>query len=200
MAYNPNIPQAGDIISQSQAQILQNFQEINTLIGVNHIDFSDPTNEGKHKFVTMPEQGSDPVTGATELALYAKHSIYGQVTTELFIRDPSNGGVFDITSSFAGANGWTFLSSGLLMMWGFGNATGDTGNVTITQLPGGTGPVFSAIYYFSAQSYRFGGVPTNDYVQVTNFTATTFRLFCSERTTTNPANVNYRWLAIGAVA
>lgn len=198
MAYNANIPQAGDQISQSQGQLLQNFQAINTLVNVNHVDFAS-ADAGKHKFVTFPEQGGNPGTGAAEVALFAKHSIYGMATTELFIQDPSNGTAYDITSSFAGNNGWTFLSSGLLVMWGFGNATGDTGNVTITQLPGGTGPLFSAIYYFSAQSYRFGGVPTNDYVQVTNFNATTFRLFCSERTTMNAANVNYRWLAIGAV-
>ena len=61
MAYSPNIPQPTDIPANSQPQLLANFQGINTLINVNHIGF-DVTDQGKHKWVSMPVQLAAPGT------------------------------------------------------------------------------------------------------------------------------------------
>ena len=45
MAYKPNIPQAGDLISESQSDILENFQALNdSRITEHNLDISDPSN------------------------------------------------------------------------------------------------------------------------------------------------------------
>ena len=40
MAYNQNIPQPADQLKNSQPQLLANFQEINTILDVNHVGFN----------------------------------------------------------------------------------------------------------------------------------------------------------------
>lgn len=88
-SYTPNIPQPSDIPAQSQDQILQNFQTINTFYGVNHVPLTNGTaaaDAGIHTFVNMKPQTSDPSTaqgGAvytkTDGNLYFK-SLSGSVT------------------------------------------------------------------------------------------------------------------------
>jgi hypothetical protein len=78
MTYNPLIPQAGDFLSVSQGQILNNFSKANTSFGIDHYPFSDLTaNNGKHNkittpvFVDNPPSGLPPVTIAAEPKMYA---------------------------------------------------------------------------------------------------------------------------------
>lgn len=89
MAYNADIPQASDDPSQSQGQILGNFQELNTSNSVNHGTYSD-ADQGKHKFLQMPEQSSAPTTAANEAGLYTKE-VPTLAVTGLYFRDESDG-------------------------------------------------------------------------------------------------------------
>ena len=116
MAYSNSIPAANDLLSQSQADLQQNFAAIQTLIEVNHATFAD-ADEGKHKFVSFPEQGADVTVAANEKAIYAKQSALSGVA-ELFIRNESDGTVTEFTSSGQTANGWTRLPSGIMIKWG----------------------------------------------------------------------------------
>jgi len=116
MAYNNAIPAAGDLLSQSQADIQDNFAALKTLIDVNHGTFA-AADEGKHKHITLPEQGADPTTLANEKAMYAKQSALSGVS-ELFIRNESDGTVTEFTSSTQAASGYTRLPSGILLKWG----------------------------------------------------------------------------------
>ena len=86
MSYNNSIPQPGDNPSQSQSEILANFQVLDTANSVNHVAFND-VNQGKHKFMQMPEQSSAPTTAANEGALYTKEA---NSITALFFRKESN--------------------------------------------------------------------------------------------------------------
>ena len=63
MTYSPNIPQAADIPSQSQSQILTNFQQLNTIFSRDHFAFDDATSNlrGHHQFVQLTRQAADPV-------------------------------------------------------------------------------------------------------------------------------------------
>ena len=73
MAYQNNIPQASDQINKSQADILNNFAAIQTLIDANHVGFANPTNQGKHNFVSLPLTSSSPAAPAflaTEEGIY----------------------------------------------------------------------------------------------------------------------------------
>lgn len=68
--FTPNMPLTPQSLGFTQPLVKDNFgnyqenMEINHL-GVNSADF------GKHKFLTMPQQGSAPVTGATEGGFYS---------------------------------------------------------------------------------------------------------------------------------
>lgn len=97
MTYNPNIPLGTDIPSQSQAQFLTNFQQLNTVFDIDHIPFNDVTaaNRGKHDKSTYVELAVDPATAVNEVALYSK-----EVTgiTELFIRAESAGAVTQVST------------------------------------------------------------------------------------------------------
>lgn len=93
MVYSPNIPQPSDDPSQSQDLILQNFQSINTVMNVNHENF-DTVDQGKHKFVQMPQQASDASTGVTEGAIYTKDK---SGITEAYYRTASSGNVYQLS-------------------------------------------------------------------------------------------------------
>lgn len=128
MTFNPGIPQSSDIPSQSQSQILTNFSQLNTIFGNNHYEFNNATvaNRGKHKFVSMPAQGSDPATSSSEMALYTK-IVSGN--TELFVRRESNGTVVQLTgpasTTIPAQNGSVFIDGGVIMKWGFPGVVND---------------------------------------------------------------------------
>jgi hypothetical protein len=117
MSYNSQIPQPGDIISASQGQLLANFDQLNQKWAVNHYGLDPATaNDGKHKFVTLPEQSAAPTTGADEVAIYSK-DVGG--STQVFVRYPNDGSEISIVGSSllqvqdqkaSGTNGGTFTS------------------------------------------------------------------------------------------
>jgi len=121
MAYDNNIPQPGDIISTSQAQILANFSTLDTSFAINHIAFSESTNAGKHKFCTLIDQTAAPTTAANEIALYSK-AVSG-VSTLYF--SPESAGteiIMSGTPPTVAASGSTFLPGGVILKWGTGTA------------------------------------------------------------------------------
>jgi hypothetical protein len=69
VTWQTNIPQATDLISVSQNDLLQNFQAVDAAWNINHDDFNSAT-QGKHKFVEMPNQGADPGGAAAEFTLF----------------------------------------------------------------------------------------------------------------------------------
>jgi len=71
--YNPNIPQPGDRPSDSQTQILQNFQTLDTVFTVDHVAFSLGINPGKHKQVTFDTVHPAGAPAGTESVLYTKN-------------------------------------------------------------------------------------------------------------------------------
>lgn len=122
MTYNPNIPQANDLISQSQAQIQTNFSQADTIFDTNHYTFDNSTvaNRGKHRFSSYVEQGADPVTAANEIAIYSK-DLAG--VSQLYMRRESAGTVIQMSvgNPVVGNPGSTFLPGGIIMKWGFKN-------------------------------------------------------------------------------
>ena len=131
MAYNADIPQASDDPSQSQGQLLANFQELNTSNSVNHVAFND-SDQGKHKFLQMPEQGAPPTTSANEGGIYTKEQ---SSATELFWRNESNGGEQQLTNSVPNTSGtgrdWNF-ADGLQIRTGTVSHPGTATNVVFS--------------------------------------------------------------------
>lgn len=148
--YNNAIPQPTDDPSESQDQILQNFQTIYTVVGQDHMDFNTAT-EGKHKRVTFPV---GPVAGqpftflANEIGLQSLNQsptsrpdiwMTRGTGTAYPITGYANGVVASNTSVM-----WTYLPSGILRISGqsitsAGTRTitfGDTLNWGLTSFPG----------------------------------------------------------------
>lgn len=135
MTYNPSIPQGGDIISQSQQQILTNFTQLNTVFGVDHVAYSPPVaNSGKHNQVSLPEQGGNPATAANEVALYCKDL---SSSSTLYLRKESAGTVITMSGQdpIRATAGSTFLpgdsTRAVVMKWGT-NAQSGTGTYAVS--------------------------------------------------------------------
>lgn len=74
MAYNPNIPQPTDLLSDSQGDLLTNFTALDNVYSGDHYPFSDVTaNSTKHKTVTTPIQNPavHPTPATNEVKFYA---------------------------------------------------------------------------------------------------------------------------------
>lgn len=133
MPYTDNIPQSGQTLGQTQAAVNTNFTIIRTVQQVNHEDF-DNANEGKHKFLQMPEQVSAPTTAANEAGFYSKVGT-NPAETNLFFRAEGSGFEYQMTSAISAStgrfgstsatspNGWTFLPGGLIYQWGVTSAS-----------------------------------------------------------------------------
>lgn len=166
MAYNANIPQPSDSLSQSQADILANFQAIAPLF-----------NQGIQQFIILPEQPAAPTTSANEVALYSK-DVSG--VSQLFMRRESNGVELNFTSSSQTSNGWSRLPSGILLKWGTATLTSRNSLETVTFPTGGAIPAFTSIFMVTG-SPTFGAVPNqgniNMALSVGNFSTTQFQAF-----------------------
>ena len=65
MTFDPTIPKATDLISNSQLPIQTNFAQLDTVFNNDHVQFSAGTNPGKHRRATILTAGLNP-TGAGE--------------------------------------------------------------------------------------------------------------------------------------
>ena len=123
MTYNPNIPQANDIISGSQLDLLTNFGQIDdgvsTGIANDHVSLTDgtATNRGRHANIRFVEQAGDPATPVDQVGLYAKDT--GGVP-RLYIREENNGTAYQLNGVIpVVANpGTTWLPGGLILNYG----------------------------------------------------------------------------------
>lgn len=149
MAYNQNIPLATDKIKDSQSDIQNNFQAIKTAWDINHVTFDDG-DQGKHKFLQMPEQGVAVTTAANEAALYAAQGVFSSVA-ELIFRRESDGTTIPFTEGINSANGWARLGSGLLIKWAVGSISAGvasgTSSINHTWATGATIPAFSSQFW-----------------------------------------------------
>lgn len=114
MTYTADIPVTGDTLGGTRDRIRTNFQEIDNVLKVNHVEFN-ATGEGKHKFLQMPVQASPPTTGASEGGVYVKDDSGGDA--QLFFREESDGTERQITGGNVGTSGKIPLSGGLYLIW-----------------------------------------------------------------------------------
>lgn len=118
MTFQPTIPNPADYLAQSQIDLRNNFNLLNTYFSLNHIALNAGSDNGKHTYVTYVEQGADPVTAANEMAVYSK-DVAG--STRLFKRNESNGAVTqisDVTPTALGTLNAVRDMSGLIHTWG----------------------------------------------------------------------------------
>lgn len=134
MAYQNNIPQPSDLLSDSQSDLLGNFQAIQALIDVNHYDFGT-ANQGKHFMVSMPPQSPAPTFAAGEVGLYAflnpttsQNELYINKTNQSTVTQiPATASTLSLTSApVQGTAGFSYLPSGIYITWGSTTVNGNT--------------------------------------------------------------------------
>lgn len=194
MPYIANIPQAPDRINQSQAQILNNFIQLQADFGVNHVSYNALANVGKHNLVTFPVQAAIPASVAGEIIIYNKvpaapYPITG--LSELFIQ--RNGGASPYTApltakSIAAGGGYSYLPSGLVIKFGFGTAVAGSLPVNLN--------AFGPAYAVGQIPFLTLGCNTNSAnkgISYINLNSAGFTV-----QTTDPT-AGFRWIAIGSV-
>lgn len=157
MTYNNSIPQSSERPSDSQTELLGNFQALKTYLDRNHVAIATPSgdvDEGKHKFCQFPVQATIPAgLIATDATIYSK-AVSGN--SEMFFSPDASGDEYQLTTSSSaniatfGTNttyvannngGWTFLAGGLIMMYGRRTSPGSSGTVTFPfAFPSGSAP------------------------------------------------------------
>ena len=110
---------------------------------INHVAFGDP-NQGKHKFMQMPEQSAAPTTAVNEAALYSKVDPSSPAESAIFYRQENSGNEYQLTTShkanfaqFGQSNpGWSFLPGGLLIQYGtYNQSSSSSGTAVVFPTP-----------------------------------------------------------------
>lgn len=185
--YNANIPQATDQISVSQEQLLQNFQ----ILGSNLFNGTN---------ISLP--AITPPAASANIQIYANTSTI-TTQTEMFIQKPTGSTApinqYEFTSAGYGVNGFTRLTSGILLKWGTGTSTGAIPD-TLTFPTGATIPAFTAIYTIQVMVINGGGGDNNVNIAFNAPATTGFTYYATKRTAQSPPYLNgisFYYLAIG---
>ena len=205
MAYDPTIPKATDLLSQSQSDILANFDAINMWVDVDHAGFGSPV-EGKHNKVSFPVQppfpAPPPAFLAGEIGLYSllnslttKNELYVANSSTPTVRTPMTASLLSLTPN-PGSNvdGWTYLPSGLLIKWGSGTANGNTAFLFPVSV---NTPAFVGVMSMQITTYTNNVADTNTFARLSAFTNLGFNVYGSARTTAVAAAAEFQYLAIG---
>ncbi len=113
--YFNNIPQPDDDPTDSQPQLLSNFQAILNAQDRNHVDFNDLANSGRHEVIELKQQASNPtpISGFGDLFVRDDSG-----TQNLFFLDAASK-EFQLTNAFnPDTNGRATLPGGLQFQWG----------------------------------------------------------------------------------
>ena len=136
MVYNAGIPQPTDNISTvSQAQLLENFTQLNTQFSEDHVAFTATTGNGYHAKVTFNDVlGLDPGLSTPIASLYTKADAAG--TSQLFFEndDITTGTniVRQITNIPVNGGTTKYVTTPMGLIYQFGPVTINTTATTIT--------------------------------------------------------------------
>lgn len=102
--YIPDVPQGSQQINQTTSPIMGNFDYLSQLMAINHVGFNTADTFGNHTFINYVHQVTDPLTGPTDIALYAKQ-VNDTNGIELFYRYPNNGVINQLTGAGENSGG-----------------------------------------------------------------------------------------------
>ncbi len=119
MAYNNQIPLASDRLQRSQADILANFEAINTVFAFDHVAFNDP-NQGKHNRTTM-FVNTGTITSPANTANIFLTAITPNEGAFAWVRESSSRNIVfgdgELNEFGTPDAGFQFLFSGLVLKW-----------------------------------------------------------------------------------
>jgi len=101
MVYDPSIPQPDDDPNtKSQADLLENFTQLNAQFGIDHITFNNgvAADEGEHTKISLNDVQADPGLAFPKSSIYTKHvgAAPDRFTSLYFEADPENAATTDI--------------------------------------------------------------------------------------------------------
>lgn len=192
MTYNPSIPQPTDTLSASQPQLLINFGQANTIMAIDHLNFTHSTvgDRGKHKKVTLTRQLVDYVADPSESIMYQKDN--GGIACVYYSRTGAPSYLLiGKTYPTNAAAGCTHLPGGIVIQWGTANVPpGQSGDINFTQ-------AFGSVYSIQCTFIRSStSTVTSVYVRDGTVTNTRFRT----QTAGTSGNHDIYWIAIGSEA
>lgn len=204
MPYQANIPQPNNRIKDSQSDILQNFQAIDTVFAEDHEPFNS-ADEGKHVSVRLTAQSPAPSFGATEVGIYnATYNNNTSIRNEVFVHKKTSSSSINVpmTASILSQNGtvgtnaagWTYLPSGILMHWGSASGSGFVNVATNPNFP-----AFAQVFTVQVSPAQSGTGDLNYAVRIDNILTNGFDVYVSSRTGTGPAAQpgSFQYLIIG---
>jgi hypothetical protein len=203
MTYNPNIPMANDIISQSQSQILTNFSQCDTLFDVDHVKFSDvvvPANRGMHRQVTFQNVIADPGQANPIATAYTKTDPSTGKSELFFQNDTLAANVVQLTGLPTTLptvpSGFLKFPNGIILKWG---NVGLAAGASFVTYPVAVGiPVFTQVLSIQITNCDAGGTPnTFAYLRDNVYGTTGFNAFSCNRTSTGTVGSTINYLAIG---
>jgi hypothetical protein len=205
------LPDPTQTLGQTNAQIKGNFQTINDGFLVDHVEFSTP-GEGKHKQVTFPDvsatvptfsageiglfnQSLSPAGAAPALSAYPRNEIW--LTRGTGTSFPATAYAFQ--NAPGESRGWTYLPSGIKMIWGKARLTTAGSPVTVTFANAAangvaTFPGFVSVVGSIQISRIDSSPPVNGFGVIVSSSTTGFTFKSSSAAT---ANKDFFWFAIG---
>lgn len=201
--YQPGIPTGTVNLDQDYINIRNNFTQLNTTYGSDHIAFDEVQNNGYHKTVHIQPRSpdNDPNTVAGIGQLYSRIVNDGYDTdTVLYFKTGPGSGLGDklqLTSNFdprIASRGYTFLPGGLVLQWGRTTVSGngDSGTVNFTT---GSGINFANACYQITTGLIQTSDPNNpSTVSFSSISSTSFSWFYR-----GSGNISsFTWMAIGS--
>lgn len=195
-SYNPLIPTGLVNLDEDYVNIQQNFQQLDTSFGVDHVPFSISDQNGKHQYVHLLQSFQSPTVPSVPTVPVGQVAVYQRLDAnslpQLFFKANNRAFEYQLTTEasdtasenvFSQNPGWTFLPGGLLLQYG-----------SVSAGPAGTSvtfPVaFSALPY-SMTTTRFSTAASNPVA--TSISLATDTDFFAVATST----VTVGWMAIG---
>lgn len=130
ITYDPNVPQnRSDNLPTTQPMLQDNFQVLYNAFVKNHVALDAASNAGNHAFIDLFQQDNAQQIGTSEISIYSKE-VEGQ-TTQLFLRlqggqevQLTNYQLYSLIPTNTQISYFTFLPGGILVYFGYVNATG----------------------------------------------------------------------------
>lgn len=167
MSFNSQIPQPNDQLSVSQGQILANFAALGAIAGNSNPSSSALNSSAGFNFIYLPVQPSVITFPSGSIGLFSFLNTNTSIN-ELYVN--RNGTAVPMTASYqVSATGWSYLPSGVKMVWSKVNS----GNIGTTPI------VFSSIPNFPGFTNVFTinvSTSTNVNAWITSFSTTGFTL------------------------
>lgn len=183
--YFNNIPQSDDDPTDSQPQLLSNFQAILNAQDRNHINFSNLSDSGRHDVIEIKQQASNPTPVSSFASLFIRDD---SGTQNLYLLDDQST-EYQFTNAFNPAtNGTATLPGGLQFKWGFDTAPDASPFPVVFPVAYTTSTFNVQITVSKVDSVGRVVMVSNGTVSTTGFTAVN----------NNDGNaINFFWLAIG---